>query len=151
MYRMTKVDTYKGIKLQTGLAKKSKTLKKKPKRKHPKFDYEEGLATGMLIASLLSMERGISRPLSAGYSMIDGMSMAKLCLTELVEEFSYSSEQVFEILKVNKVGNPEFLLEYVMKDGEVDEKICTFKGCPIIMTTELLMKSFECGRHTEEE
>ena len=150
---MTKngVETYKGIKVQTGIEKRSKKLKKKPKRKYPKFDYEEGLSTGMLIASLLSMERGISRPLSAGYSMIDGMTMAKLCIGQLVDEYSYSSKQIFEILKVNKVGNPEFLLEYVMKDGDVPERICTFEGCPIIMTTELLMKDSECGRHTKEE
>lgn len=140
-----------GIKTSTGIEKKSKKLKNKPKRKKPKFDFEEGLRCGLLQAWSISMREAMKAPLSGLYTLSKTLFKAQGILEDLVENYSYGPEEIQTILKGAGIKNPEFFLEYIMNDGKPKERTCSHKDCVVIMTNETLFESFDCGRHQEDE
>ena len=143
---MMKVETYKGITTEKRVKIAGKKLHKAPRRKKPKFDFAEGIRAGILSGSLMVLEEALAKSFSGSFVTPYVIFKARTALKSLVEEFSYSPKEIYEIMTGTGIKNPEFMLEYVMKGST-----CEVKGCPVILTNFTMIKNFKCTRHSEGE
>jgi hypothetical protein len=146
-----KVETYKGITTEKRVKPAGKKLHKTPKRKKPKFDFEEGIYTGMLAGFLTLLQEGLEKSFSGQFTVLKTIFKSKAMLKKLVEDYSYSYQEIFDIMTGTGITNPIFLLEYVMSDGKPKERICEVENCPTILTPSTMLIDFKCTRHREED
>lgn len=147
----TELETYKGIKVQTGIKKKSKTLQKSPRRKKPIYDFDEGIRVGMLSGFIMVLQQGIKKTFSGGMTVALTIIKAKSMLEDLTQNYSYGPQEIYDVLIGIGIKNPEFMLEYIMTKGKPKERTCTVKDCVVIMTPSILIEGTVCSYHREDK
>jgi len=116
----------------------------------PNYDFEEGIKVGLLCMSLINVQSGIKKPISGERLLSQGLSYSKIYLNELVNDYSYESHYIKLILETSGISNPEWVLEYVMTDGNPKERVCNDTNCKIILTSHSLVNGWTCGRHEKQ-